>query len=532
MATIYVNLTQAAGGTLTNGYGYGDDARDRATAASKTTPVATITRAEAVAVDGDTIVINDGTYTEATYVNVNIPNLTFNAENDHQVTLQQGGGQARVINVPSNLGTGLTIGKLVIDAEGLTGKSITTGSQAPNISFAGTKFINVGTQGVFQGTLIGSMSFTDGWSIEGAAVGSRMVYWQPGAAATFTMTDGEVTMDGATLTNGTGIIDCRPSITGCAATITDNIITVDNMGATSFRCLMTQGTQIVSIENNTVTNGTMTAGAIGIDVSRDATVSCTQAHVRNNTVSMAHDGTTTGTATFGIIVGEDNDTAVSNTITGIDVTGNTVTGTNHGIILGNVTGGKCYGNTITTSVLAQVGKNTTNCLFGGAYITQCSGAALRAKGGNGDVHGNNTHIVSTGFDGNSCQADTAGVVVSTGVIYQNNHIYSDVTIAKFVETDAGSDATFQYNNFYSTETLPADAFDYAATGSYGTLSAFETAIATASNNTETATAPTGGGIKWWTGANPIGSNGEPFADFDTDVGCLQSTSGPFHPTKL
>ena len=40
------------------------------------------------------------------------------------------------------------------------------------------------------------------------------------------------------------------------------------------------------------------------------------------------------------------------------------------------------------------------------------------------------------------------------------------------------------------------------------------------------------GTKWWTGVNPVGYNGEPFSDFDTDPGAIQSTHGPFHPVNL
>lgn len=42
----------------------------------------------------------------------------------------------------------------------------------------------------------------------------------------------------------------------------------------------------------------------------------------------------------------------------------------------------------------------------------------------------------------------------------------------------------------------------------------------------------GAGAKWWTGTNPVGADGEPFGDFGTDIGAVQSTHNPFHPTKL
>ena len=42
----------------------------------------------------------------------------------------------------------------------------------------------------------------------------------------------------------------------------------------------------------------------------------------------------------------------------------------------------------------------------------------------------------------------------------------------------------------------------------------------------------GTGSKWWTGINPVSSNGEPYANLDVDKGGNQSTHGPFHPVNL
>ena len=42
----------------------------------------------------------------------------------------------------------------------------------------------------------------------------------------------------------------------------------------------------------------------------------------------------------------------------------------------------------------------------------------------------------------------------------------------------------------------------------------------------------GEGIRWWTSANPIGTNGEPVSDFDVDIGAYPSLYGPFHPVNL
>jgi len=42
----------------------------------------------------------------------------------------------------------------------------------------------------------------------------------------------------------------------------------------------------------------------------------------------------------------------------------------------------------------------------------------------------------------------------------------------------------------------------------------------------------GVGVKWWTGTRPVGFDGEPFPDWDIDIGGSQSLFGPFHPVNL
>lgn len=73
----------------------------------------------------------------------------------------------------------------------------------------------------------------------------------------------------------------------------------------------------------------------------------------------------------------------------------------------------------------------------------------------------------------------------------------------------------------------------------GTVSVLETnSVVTATNplnNDYTLKADSdavGQGFKWWTGSNPVGVDGEPFSDWDTDAGAKQSTFSPFHPKNL
>jgi len=47
-----------------------------------------------------------------------------------------------------------------------------------------------------------------------------------------------------------------------------------------------------------------------------------------------------------------------------------------------------------------------------------------------------------------------------------------------------------------------------------------------------ASAGVGAGTRWWTGPEPVGADGEPFSDMNTDVGANQSTHSPNHPVNI
>lgn len=42
----------------------------------------------------------------------------------------------------------------------------------------------------------------------------------------------------------------------------------------------------------------------------------------------------------------------------------------------------------------------------------------------------------------------------------------------------------------------------------------------------------GSGVKYWTGENPVGADGEPIADWSPSIGAMQSRAIPFHPSNL
>jgi hypothetical protein len=147
MPTKYVSKT------ATNGYAIGSDANDGSTKAlAKLTLEAAITAAAA----GDIIVINDGTYTAATYYDV-AKALTINAETDYGVTLKCTGAVAQVIRV-GVAGMEIKLGKLIIDAESNASASCVgiNGTTARTVTLDGTRLTNPG------GTHYGVKSLSSG----------------------------------------------------------------------------------------------------------------------------------------------------------------------------------------------------------------------------------------------------------------------------------------------------------------------------------------------------------------------------------
>ena len=147
MPTKYVSKT------ATNGYVIGSDANDGSTKAlAKLTLEAAITAAAA----GDIIVINDGTYTAATYYDV-AKALTINAETDYGVTLKCTGAVAQVVRVGA-AGVEIKLGKLIIDAESNASASCVgiNGTTARTVTLDGTRLINPG------GTHYGVKSLSSG----------------------------------------------------------------------------------------------------------------------------------------------------------------------------------------------------------------------------------------------------------------------------------------------------------------------------------------------------------------------------------
>jgi len=272
----------------------------------------------------------------------------------------------------------------------------------------------------------------------------------------------------------------------------------------------------------------------------------------------------------GISVGTDAETGLGFTINP-QVHHNVVTGINsaayspHGIGVRGLASGDIYANHVKrfhSPLILSLCTNDNVRAFGNLLtdITGTETVGISLKGNSGGVAHNNTVIITpSSVDGNSdCfgiwAREQGATANSASKTYNNNILILVVTpkVGGFATVGVGDANTFSNNNYYSDQALPATSWAYAGT-TYATLALWNAAQETndATDNANftatvaeivaafgdltpdevSANATTnGGGLKWWTGANPDTLN-EPLSSFDIDQG-LQSKNGDFHPTNL
>lgn len=172
---------------------------------------------------------------------------------------------------------------------------------------------------------------------------------------------------------------------------------------------------------------------------------------------------------------------------------------------------KSYNND-NTGISFNVCRNCTqhsNEVYGNAYGIRINSTSAQADTDcysyNNYIHDNTTGMYvirapKATLNGNAVESNTTNFTIgaeSTGVTYGDNNYHNNTTTQN---TDA------------------SDTTDNPLRNADGTLPANSPLIGT--------------GSKFWSGANPISFTGEPYSDFDTDRGHIQSTYSPFHSVNL
>lgn len=469
--------------TATNGYEIGSDANNGST---KSLAYLTLDAAITGAAASDTVILNDGTYTAATFFDV-AKALTINPENAGLVTLKCTGAVGQVIRV-GVAGNTITLGALIIDAELNAAASClaVNGITARGVTLNGTTLKNPGT------TRFAVESINSGQVLTFAATdivvqsqnGGGGVYLLVGAAAL-------VDIDGLSADNSTGAgastnTRCPVYINANAATATHRIRRVTGVWKTtaasvSSAFIRTSGTRGV-IERNRgmrVTGGD-TNGCI-IKCENTSGVQADSLVIRNN------QGSNETTGGFLILVGADGAGANDNKTNYPAIYGNDVYGTDaatvmHGIFIGNSKNGVITRNTVKNAAIPIIAKLTSEA----AYIvdndvigpyTGTSGC-LRGKGAtNLQIVGNRV-VMYSGKTNPAVVIDRDPTIptVSTGCSVVGNTAYSSVSVPSMASVGGAADAsvaTFVENN-YRAPAYSAGAFVYQAS-SYNTVALWSAA---------------------------------------------------------
>src|SRR3989339_491046 len=465
-ATIYVS------NTASNSYSIGNDSNTYVQSQNKATPKLTLTGAEAVVLNGDTIILNDGIYNEASYVMFNVPNITVNAENDYLAIIQNGAvAGARVIH-QNNLGSNLTIGKITLDGNNDDTSCYTSDSvtNVNGLTINGTKCLNPTTGFIQGGARLYNLTMSGGWIFsQSSGILARVVDIDPPVAGNITISDGTITSE--TSANTYYAIDVRPSVSGINLDISNVTFSLVGDGVHGTHCIYGKGNSIVNIYNNTC-NITNSVSPSAIQIHNHDTIAATDCNIHNNTgiLNMSTGG-------YLILAGDDGTPTTANTISGIDIYNNNFTGANHGYIIGHVTGGKVYNNIGTDVTIGVIGKETTSSEFYNNIINNVvsNSGGLRTKGATNDVFYNNTVYIPAGSVGRTILINTndGTSTNSTGVIFKNN-IAVTADTQPIVDVDPNNIATLANNLYYSAAGLTSNSWLHGD-DIFSTLSAWQTA---------------------------------------------------------
>lgn len=453
MTTRYVSQT------ATNGYVVGNDSN---TGLSKALAKLTITSAISASSNGDVIIINDGSYTAATFFDVTA-GLSLQAETDHAVTLKCAAGQAQVIRVGSD-GQTITIGKLVIDAESNAAASCigVNGTTARALVLSGTLLRNPGTGRFGVESINSSQVLT--LTVENVdfecSTTAGAVYCLLGAAA-------YVSINGLTVDNsaGPGVSNTlrAPVYINATASAVAHIRRVSGTWKTQSAAVsasfirMSGARGVIEYNRGMILSGGDTSGCL-IRVANDSGVQADSVMIRHN------QGVNQTTGGFLILVGADGAGANDNKTNYCSIFGNDVAGTDaatlmHGICVSNSKGGCCFSNTVRNAGIPFLAKLCSEAVYFADNdvvlpYTSTSGS-YRSKGSvNLQVAGNRVICGSGKINPFSViDRDPTIPTLSTNASVVGNSFYSSAQMTKAIVLGGSGDAstaTFVLNNYSAT----------------------------------------------------------------------------------
>lgn len=474
MATKYVSQTES------NGYLVGSDSNNGST---KSLAKLTIESAIAAAADGDTIVINDGTYVAATYFSTT-KSLTINPENEYAVTLKRTGAQARVFNI--SLVGSITLGKLVIDAENNSSTNciyVANGAGRTTLTLNGTKTQNAGSGAAW--LTVVSTNFA---LYATNTVGRGGAY--TGGYNCSSLASGHISINGFDFDNSStdGASSGTKAAVVIAATSAGVTMHIRNCTGTwksansTNSCIRTLGISGV-IENNRGLRITGTDTGASIIACANSSIQADGIVIRDN------QGINECPGQYLIIVGADGAGANDNKTNypqmyRNDVSGNSSASLMHGLFFGNIKGGVCFSNRVKKAGIPLLSKLQAESSYfcdndvDEPMPTGTTGC-LRAKGSINTIFSGNRVRLSAGalLQPVTVNQDPTIPTFSSGAIVIGNTFYSPIEMIYAVRVGGSGDsssASFLLNNWIAPS-YASNSFAYGTTY-YADAAAWSAAI--------------------------------------------------------
>lgn len=468
MPTYYVSKSVA------NGYVIGSDSNN---GTAKSTPWLTISKAVATAVDGDTVYVNDGTYVDlelgaASVISINsAKSLKMYPETAYGVTIQSTAGSAQIVSLTGTATNEMIFGKFVIDAEipGAPGTYQPTCLVIPNtagdctLTLAGTCLKNAGTQHLLNSRRRGTMNLDLVFS---GRIAQGVASTTSGAdVAAMTVNVTSLALDATVSVNAlcrvldfTRLSTSAQSYSLTVSNVTGSIVAPAALGSSAaIALLVATGIQgVIAQDFNvryTVYNASATSYGVYIKNSaRGATAVANRPIVRRNTI------VANAPTQYCISIG---DTTTAYDVDHGLVYANTITvpyyasDTPHCIAIGNVTGGLAYGNTTYGGYVGILLGINQGAVVTGNLCVGCYGFALYSKGCGATTRPimcQNTVVLTNQFG--AARAAALGVAIqgatnNADTLFQNNVVYAQTALYRYVDVGTSQAATFVKNDYYS-----------------------------------------------------------------------------------
>lgn len=472
-ATYYVSNSTA------NGWAMGDDSRSTAQAVSTNTPWLTISGAQAKASNGDTIIVNDGIYTENSgsgFLNLD-RGLTIQPFTDYGVTIRST-ATSRVLNLSAG-NADITLGKLIIDGEESRNWGINIG-QVGSLTLDGTKISGARAVAILNSDAVNHTRMNNVQIVGTAMSGGGYYNVGTQTGGSLEINGGKINITNLTSGSGGGIVYIGAA-NGVGVSVSGMTINLTGAGS-GYQGIRVANVDRALIAGNIITTNNLSGSCASIWVyASGANFTAHYPTIRDNKIYNNCAGGHT------IIHGTDGSTLADNRHNYGEIYHNIVVGstnstTLHGIMLGSNLGGRVWGNSVRLTKLALLAKLNVGGLFTDNEVRQVIGGGygLRSKGATGTEFANNRIYLNAGSGGYGIYVDenpANPTVASTGVVYRNNDVYAQVPGSRFVNvanTNSANTATFIGNRYYLTQESSPGQWVYQGTN-YSALASWQAA---------------------------------------------------------